>query len=445
MYKILYSICFLFPFLGIAQESSSHAFDISQCVKYAIDNQYSLKTSHFEEYIAQAQVDNLLGAGLPQVNASLNLQGNIQVPQIFFPNPQTGELTKFKIGQPFQHNAAVNLSQLVFDGTFFIGMQAAKEFVNLSKIMTQRTEIDIINNVATAYYSALTAKEGGTLIALNLQRLENLHKDTDAMYRNGLVEKMDLDRIQISINNLKTEQVKFERIVALTVELLKFQMAMPMEDKLILTEKLPEMKIDDEDIDKLRSIDYTKRIESKLLDQQELLENYNRRRYQATYYPSVYAFGYYQFNMQGKPVFTFSETGTFSQSAAGLKVNIPIFDGFRTRAKIQESTISLDKIKVSRQMLQRGLQMEMENALTTLKNSRDTYKAQTENVELAKSVFAKTQLKYKEGVGTSLEVNNAEIAIKEAERNRLSAQLDYINARLKVQMIRGELKEKYVN
>lgn len=442
MYKILYFICLFIPFSSIAQ-SGSHAFNISQCVKYALDNQYSIKNAHFDEYIAQQQVNNITGAGLPQVNASVNLQGNIQVPQFFLPFGPNGSFVKLKAGQPFQHNANVNVGQLVFDGTFFLGLEAAREFVNLSKIMTERTEIEVINNVVTAYYTALTAREGGALIDLNLQRLEKMYKDTDAMYRNGLVEKIDLDRIQISINNLKTEQQKFERMVALTVELLKFQMAMPIEDKLILTEKLPEINVENTNIDNLGKIDFSKRIESKLLDQQALLEDYNRRRYVVSYYPSIYAFGYYQFNMQGEKVFNFEETGTFSQSAAGLKINIPIFDGLRTNAKIQESKINSEKIKISRQILERGLQMEMENSLATLKNSRDNYKIQTENVELAKSVFAKTQLKYKEGVGSSLEVNNAEIAIKEAERNRLTAQLEYLTAELKVQVIKGELREKY--
>ena len=265
------------------------------------------------------------------------------------------------------------------------------------------------------------------------------------MYKNGLVEKIDLDRIQITLNNLATEKMKVKRFADLSVELLKFQMGMNVNSELILTEELPPLDLTSDNIADAVSVDVTKRVEYTLIRQQELMENYNRRRYLMSYYPSLYAFGYYQLNTQGQEVTAFEKNTTFGISATGLKLNIPIFDGLRTNAKVQQSKVSLQKIAVSKQMFENSVQLQYKNAIASLLNSKDSYKIQEANVALAQSVFEKAQLKYKEGVGSSLEVNNAEVAMKEAQNNLLSAKFEYLNAKLKLAQVKGELKEKFAN
>lgn len=432
----------IIPFYGFSQ-TTNPSFTIKQCVKYAIENHGNMKISRFDEYISEKEVDKLLAVAYPQINASINLQSNIQVPQFIFSLNPALPPQKVKAGQPQQNVAGAQLSQLIFDGTFFLGLQASKEYVNLAKLNTQRTENDLINQVVTAYYGALTAREGGALIDLNLERLQNLYKDTDAMYRNGLVEKNDVDRIQLSINNLLTEKAKFERMKALTINVLKFQMGMPIETNLTLSENLPEVAPDKDNLTLYETQDFSKRIEFTVMKQQEVLANYNIRRFKVAYLPSIYGFAFYQYNMQSYKYITFEENSTFQTSGVGLKVSIPIFDGFRNKAEIQQAKIALQKIAIGKEMLENGLKMEMENTLTTLRNSKDTYTSQKENVALAKRIYDTAKLKYKEGVGSSLEVNNAEVAVKEAERNLLGAQLDYLNARLKIWQTKGELKERF--
>jgi len=426
----------------------SFRFSIKQCVKYALENHPNIRMAEFDVYITQREADYLTGLGMPQISASVNMQYNVKPPQFLLPfNPLTGkaEWTKLEGAQPWQHNAMINASQLVFDGTFFLGLKAAKEYVNLSRINVERTENEAIEQVVNAYYSALLAREAGKLVDANISRLEKLYKDTDVMYKNGLVEKIDLDRIQITLNNLATEKMKVKRFADLSVELLKFQMGMNVNSELILTEELPPLDLTSDNIADAVSVDVTKRVEYTLIRQQELMENYNRRRYLMSYYPSLYAFGYYQLNTQGQEVTAFEKNTTFGISATGLKLNIPIFDGLRTNAKVQQSKVSLQKIAVSKQMFENSVQLQYKNAIASLLNSKDSYKIQEANVALAQSVFEKAQLKYKEGVGSSLEVNNAEVAMKEAQNNLLSAKFEYLNAKLKLAQVKGELKEKFAN
>lgn len=427
----------------------SFRFNIKQCVKYALENHPNIRMAEFDVYITQREADYITGMGLPQVNASVNLQSNIKPPQFILtlPNPQTGQpqSSKVKAAQPWQHNAMINASQLVFDGTFFLGLKAAKEYVNLSRINVERSENEAIEQVVNAYYSALLAKEASKIIDANITRLEKLYKDTDVMYKNGLVEKIDLDRIQITLNNLATEKMKVKRFSDLSVELLKFQMGMNVNSELSLTEELPALDLTSENVADATPVDVTRRVEYTLIRQQEIMEDYNRRRYIMSYYPSLYAFGYYQWNMQGKDFAVFNDNTTFGTSAAGLKLNVPIFDGLRTNAKVQQSKVALQKIGVSKEMFENSVQLQYKNAIATLLNSKDSYKIQESNVTLAQSVFEKAQLKYKEGVGSSLEVNNAEVAMKEAQNNLLSAKFEYLNAKLKLAQVRGELKDRFAN
>lgn len=430
--------------LSVGMLNAQHRYSLKECVNYALQNNQNLKISRFDEYIAQRQVDGLTGLGMPQVSGSVNFQGNIQLPQFILALPGMPP-SKITAGQKWQHTAGAQLSQLIFDGTFFLGLEAAKQFVKLAELNSERSRTEIMNQVASAYYTALIVEEKGRMLDINMERLQNLLKETKAVYDNGLAEKNDLDRVQLSLNNLKIEKEKFERAKNLAVELLKFQMGMPVNETLTLTEKLPNIQPDKEDLSAYQNMDLSKRVEFKVLDQQAKLADYNRRRYLMSYYPSLYGFAFYQFNMLGNEVITFKETNTFSTSAAGVKLNIPIFDGLRTNANVQEQKINLDKIRVSRELMERGMQMELTSAIATLQDGRDTYKAQVENVALAKRIYDTAKLKYKEGVGSSLEVNNAEVAYKEAEQNLLNAQLEYLNAKLKIWQIRGELQEKLLN
>ena len=356
-----------------AQAPQSHTFSIQECVNYAMEHQNDIKMSRFEEYIAQKKIDEIMASAYPQIDGNVTLQANIKRPQFIFSFTPGQPAQKVPVGQPWQHVAGVTLNQLIFDWRFFIGLDATKAYTKLAEMNTKRTEDEAINEVATAYYAALSAKEGGKLLDINKERLQKLFKDTDAMYKNGLVEKMDVDRIRISINNIETEKVKLRRMIDLSVDMLKFQMGMPIDDQLVLSEQFPDLEIETENWNNLLNADFSKRREFEIMKQQQLLEGYNRKQMMAGYYPSIYGFGNYQFNMQGDKVFTFTETATFSSSGAGLRINVPIFDGFLKRAKIQQSDINVQKISLAKEMLQNGLSLEMKNATTILKNARDTY------------------------------------------------------------------------
>ncbi|MFN0200597.1 MAG: TolC family protein [Bacteroidia bacterium] len=440
--SFLLSFLFFFPSLLSAQDGGSKG--LKDCILYALEHNYNLRMTRFDEYITKKEAQYLVGLGLPQISASVDLQDNIKRPQFIFSFVPGQPAQKVPVGQQWQHNANVQFSQLIFDATFLLGTQAAKEYVNLSKINTQRTETELIANITSAYYNACRVKESLSLLEANVKRLEKRFKDTEAMYQNGLVEKTDLERVQIILNNIKTEQRKYERLVGLSVDMLKFQMGMDIETALNVTTNLANVDVENEKLDVASKLDFSKHFEYRLIEQQSLLEDYNRRRYIAQYYPSLVGFGYYQWNMQASDIIDFSETATFGQSAIGLKLRVPIFDGLRTNVKVQQSRATIDRIQVSKEMFESGAKLKLNNAVTEVQNSKEAYLSQKANVALAKSVYDKTMLKYKEGIGSSLDLNEAETAMKEAENNLLNAKFDYLQAKLQLMQARGELRETYL-
>ncbi len=196
-------------------------FSMTQSIAYALRNQKSIENARFETYIAEKRVRELLGIGLPQLNASANYTNYIELPvsiidiRNFALDPTAPAIPE---GLPdsvyfqtanfgIKHNASVqgDLTQLIFDGSWIVGLQAAKEFQNLNEINLERTEEEAAVNVAKAYYNALAGEERAKLLGANVERLQGLLESTAALYKEGFAEKVDLGPSRTQLNTLQVE------------------------------------------------------------------------------------------------------------------------------------------------------------------------------------------------------------------------------------------------
>ena len=245
----------------------AQSYNLEESIQYALDNNKNIQNARFEEYIAEAQVKEYLSLGLPQINASLDLQYFAELPTQILPglfnpavdivtidgqpypltrlDPETfqpipGEEVEAAFGFPWQSTAGFSLNQLIFDGTYFTGVKAAKALQEVSRKDLHRSQEETAVAVSKAYYQAMIAEENLNLINANLERLKKLFDETKALNTEGFVEKIDVDRLQISYNNLMLEKTNLERLVALSKDMLKFQMGMPVDESIELTEKMSE-------------------------------------------------------------------------------------------------------------------------------------------------------------------------------------------------------------
>ena len=387
--------------------NETYNFSMQQCVDFANKNQVDIVNSQYDEGIAKGKINEILGSGLPQVNGSLALNDFLQIPTQLIPGEffggKPGTFIAIKFGTQYNTTADLTISQLLFDGGFIVGIQASKTYFELSQKNSTRTKIETDAMVMKAYYSVLVAEEKMNLIDANVERLKKLYDDTKAMNDNGMVEKIDLDRVSVAYNNLKVEKDKITRFIALSYNLLKFQMGMDQKATLTLTDKLNSLELINWDI-KTDGFDYTKRIEYSLMESQRKLGAFDIKRYKMAYYPSLVAFADVSANLYENKFDISGSQKWYQTSLVGAKLTIPIFDAQQRHSRVVQAQFNLKKIENQQRNLENSLNLQLTSAKTTYDNSIANLKVQKDNITLAENIYNVTKTKYENGVGSNLEV-----------------------------------------
>lgn len=422
-------------------------YTLEQCIEYAIQNRMEVKNAELDNQIAKAKVGEVRATGLPQVSASLSLVDNYKIPVNFLPaqilNPQApeGEFAAVEFQPQYVGQGKIELQQLVFSGSYILGLKAATTYTQLSEKQVMQSKIEVAEAVSKAYYSILINRERLELLRQNFNRIDTVYQQTKALYENGFAERIDADRLKVSSNNLKMEIQNFERLIELNEMLLKFQMGLQQEDNLTVSGSLAELEIDESDA-LVAQVSPEQRIEFSLLQTQKELNLLQIKEYKARYLPTLGFFINYGSNM-GSPdaadLVPFASDRWVGNGAFGISLNIPVFDSFQKHHLIQQEKFNLMKTENQIRDFSRVVNLQVSQSQTTLKNSIDKLKFQEENMELAKEIFRVTKIKYEEGVGSNLEVVEAETAYKEAQTNYYSALYDAMVAKIDMQKAQGTL------
>lgn len=431
---------------GKAQEAV--LFTLEESIQYALENNVQLKNALLEIKTSRATVGETTASGLPQITGNANVNKSLIVPSqpfpaIFFdPDAKEGEFIPVQFSPEYSGNLSVTVTQMIFNGSYFVGLQAARTYRQLSEFDKVKTENDVIENVKKAYYSVLVSQERQELVQANLSRMDTLLKETQAMYDEGFVEKIDVSRIQVQHNNLKTELDRASTAKEVSVHLLKLQLGMPMDQPLELTQTIADLEGSFEPR-WLLAEDGTRRVELDQLQTNLELANLDLKNNQAQYLPRLDANLNYSrmgFGSSLKEVFN---TAWYPGSVLGVSLEIPIFDGLAKSYRIQKNRIQIKQFENQLYEQEQRIVSEKFESRQNLKNSLNALEVQLENRELAMEVFTTAKIKYQEGVGSNLEVVEADAALKEAETNYYSALYDALIARVDLEKALGVLKENY--
>ncbi|RAW01638.1 TolC family protein [Pseudochryseolinea flava] len=467
VYQIILLLLLITPLWTHAQTDSTSSFSLDDCIKYALENSVDVKNAKIEEQISQAKVRETTGMGLPQIDGTVNVTHNPKLPRMFMeypgffaqqptpenPNPppatpgiEDGEV--FAMPNLFQlkssGDAGINATQLLFSSTYLVGLRAAKTYKELSYKTTEQTKIQTVENVTKAYYGVLINNERVALFDNNIGRVDSLLKTTKALNQNGFAEEIDVDRIQVTLNNLKIEKLKFQNLQNLSLALLKFQMNYPMDQQLAIDGDLTAIEVNEETLNQYVSgWDFKNRIEYRLLETQRDLQKLNIKRMYSNGLPTLSAFvgaGYQtgSKNIAGlfKTESSFTETPDmgvdkwYPYTRFGLNLSIPIFSGMQRTYKIQQEKLALKKIENNFQSLQRSFDLNIQQNSITFENALESLKSQKENLTLADKVARVTKIKYEQGVGSNIEVIDAESSLRESQVNYYNALYDAIIAKV---------------
>ena len=442
MRKILFTSLLLISFLSFSQKKN---LTLEECISLALENNENLKNSYLEEKISTALSKEYLSVGLPQISFDGGIKYNHEVQKSiidisrFMPGVPEGTEQEVQFGQTYDGRMDLYVNQMIFNGSYFVGVSASRELIRLSEKMTKRNIIDIYESVQKAYFTALNTKSRIDLVNENLDRLSELLDQTNKLYENGFVEKLDIDRITVSYNNLKSEKIKADRLYDLSISVLKFQIGLPIQIEIELIGELSEDMINNFSYE-LKDFDYSKRIEYSILQTDKNLKSYDLKNNRSQYLPQIYANYNYGYNSSASQSNLFFNSDRWKKfGTLGFLVVIPIFDGFLKRSKINQSKYKIEQIENQMMFLERSINLQINQSLANFENSKESLEITRKNLNLARDVYYASEKKYSEGVGSNLELIDSNNSLKTSQNQYYNALYESVIASIDIKKTLGVL------
>jgi len=421
---------------------TKNEFSITQCVDYANKNNLQVKNALLTIKSQEAINKEVTASALPTVTATVGGVNYLELPVSLLPGEifggTAGTFIPVRFGTKFNANASLQLQQLLFDGQVFVALQARRATIALQQKAAEVTEEMIKTNIHKIYYQLVVSKTQIALLDANIERLQKLEHDSRELYKNGFVEKLDLDKIAVQIANLQTEKLKATNAIEIGYIGLKTLLGMPVKDTLILTDKISEEQITT-DVANNQDYAYTDRKEFQAVSLGKKLNEYNIKRYQLSYLPTIAMSGAFTKNAQRNQFNFFKGGDWFTTSFVGLNIIAPIFDGFARKARITKAKIDLQQTENQLQNLRLTIDAEVTQAKMNFATAISTLNYQKKNMQLAESVYAQTKKKYEIGTGSNMEITAAQTDLVTAQTNYIGAMYSAIIARVDYLKATGKL------
>jgi outer membrane protein len=427
--------------LAYAQQAAPVTMSLSEAQAYAAKNSYSLHYSEMDVDAAIHRNRELTAIGLPQINGEVSFQNNLVLPttvlpaNAFNPNAPADELIGLQFGTDYNATAALSASQLLFDGTYIFGLKAAKKYVQLNQYGKEQTLNDIRKDIADAYGMAVLARESLVLLEEDYETLQSLLEETRKTFEAGFREELDVDQLSLQLSNLENMKKKAENDVSVTLNLLKFQMGMPVQDPLILSET----------IESLVGLSYMPEMidsEPQLASHTDILtfqtnidlRALNVKVEKMANFPSLTGFFTTQQQAFRNDISFFGAGSDWYQGTFwGASLKVPIFSGLARHNKIQQAKIEVERAVMQRDQTEQRLILQIATEKANYANAIDIYNTEKESLALAKKINTRTQIKFQEGISGSFELKEIQTQLLNTQRNFILAAYDVVSTKAALQ------------
>ncbi len=440
MRRLLITFILILPWFVSAQDTIP-SFSLDEAIAYALEHNYSSINASRDVEDAQKQKWETIATGLPQISGAVSYQNQLkqpvsQIPAEFF-GGEPGTYTEVVFGQPQSMSASATLTQKIFDGTYIVGVQATKTFLDYSQNNKEKTELDVRKSVVEAYGNVLLAQESVQISERNKTNLEENLYETKRIYENGLGDEESVDQLQITLSTVDNQLKNARRMEKITLQMLNLILGLPIETPTILSEDLgvlTQTKIDlgllDTDFNIENNVDY------------KMAANLNEQRFlelklaKSRALPTLNAFVNYGGNSFGNN-FNFLNSGQqwFGSSILGVDLNIPIFSSLGRSASTQRAKIALEKAKTQFTEVQAQIRLQLESTKSDYILAIEQYGTSKDNLELAERIEKKNQIKYSEGLATSFELRQAQTQLYTTQQEYLQSMVDVINRKTELENI----------
>ncbi len=422
----------LFCSMASAQSLTLSLLDAQQM---AIDSSYATRNARFNTAKKRKEVKDVLANGLPQINGTAELQDYLEIPTQAVPaeffGGEAGEFATVQFGTKYNLTAGISATQLIFDGTYLVGLKASRTVVELTTNQELKSEQEIKFNVAEAYHTVLLAVENLKILQENLDNIQKTLDDTQALYDNGLTEQQDVDQIKLNRNQIQINIDRTQQFLDVSRKTLNFLIGIDLERNVTLTDNIENLVLMSNDEKYLQlepelntHPDYL--IAKSNLEIQGLTVDGNK----AAYYPSLSGFfNYQQSALRNEFNFTDSNQDWYPTSIIGLRLNVPIWSSLQRKARVQQAEIGFEQSVMQLEQTEENLKLGVDRARSSYENALKTWENQKESIELARSISDKTNLKYKEGLASSFELNVADSQLLNEQTKYIQAAMDLLTAK----------------
>ena len=427
---ILIAIALLFSFHINAQENKS--LSLKEAIDFALENSYAAINASRDVDAAKMKKWETTTIGLPHINAKIDYQNWIKqqvslIPAEFFGGNE-GEFAEVSFGTKHNMSATATLDQLIFDGSYLVGLQSAKTYLQISENAKEKTDLGIREAVINAYGNVLLTEESILILEKNLSSLEKNLKETNEIYLNGLTEEENVEQLKITLSSIKSQLSKTKKLKSIGYKMLNITLGIDINTSVLLTDTLDSLSKENMDLGLLNlDLNIENHIDFKIAKNTEKSNELLVKLEQSKALPSLSSFinlGYAGFGQNFD--FLKKEQNWFDSSLLGVSLNVPIFSSLARSSRTQQAKIELEKARTQLTETEQKLMLQVESSKTDYNYSLEELETSKQNLALAERIEKKQQIKFFEGISTSFELTEAQRQLYTMQQNYLQAMLNII-------------------
>ena len=429
--------------LGFAQQQQQplYSFTVEEAIAFALDSSYTAINSRRDVYKALKQKWETTADGLPQLNGVVDYQNQLKQPVTFIPaefsGGTPGTFTPVTFGARQSANLTATLRQVIFDGSYFVALEASKAFIDFSENRNEKTRLELRKSVINAYGGVLLTQESVSIIEKNIATISTNLDETQALYEEGFAEEEDFEQLQITKLQLENQLNNAKRQVNIAKQMFNLTLGIPINTTVRLKENLEQLAVEnvsltiaDQPLVVEENIDY--RIAYNLTEQRSLELKLEKSKA----LPSINAFVNYGTQTQDDDfVFLDSDTRWFQSSILGVSMTIPIFSSFKRQARTQRAAIALDQAETDLEQTVQQISLETKTAKSDYQFAIESYQTAQQNLDLAQRIEDKNQIKFTEGIATSFDLRQAQQQLYTAQQELLQSMVDVITSKANLETV----------
>lgn len=405
-----------------------------QAHEYAIKNSFAIKNTTFDAEVAAKTTQELIASGLPQIDGSASFMHNIYAPYSIIPAGSFGpNEQRIRFQQPYNLTLGVTATQLLFSGTWLVGLEASKAYELLQQSNIDKTEQEIKDQVSELYYLAIVSGENINVLEKSRASLDKTLIETTALYQAGFAEQQDVDQLNLAISQLAIQIAYARDQQTNALRMLKFAIGMPITDEVTLTDSVETLMATDTNSLLMAPFDPTINIDYKLVQRGLTMQHLNVKSKKAAYLPSLAGYITFQTQAQRSKVNFFDTSQPYLYGNFwGLSLNVPILSGGQRKYATEKAAVEVKRLESQLAFVQQQATLSYESARIELNNANQMFAMAKQSMDLAQQLYDQEAIRYKEGIGSSFDLTSR-------NTNLISAQGNYIQAMLKLLQSKNKL------